>query len=710
MAHRWILCAVLLAPAQEPPHRARLERAAGAAFDLKGPYRESLDAATKNWLLTLPEKHPALLDLMAERDKKPYRELVPASGALPGVYLAAATQVLRVTGNPDLRAALAKFVERMLKLQDRDGYLGPFPKEARFTGRAPNSAEAWDPWGHHHAILGLLLWHEETGDAKALDAAKKAGDLLCSKFLRSGRKLAAFPNPEVNHAPVQALGLLHRRTASSKYGDLARQIVQEFAEKGGPDYVRLALAGKELHEAPKPRWEALASLAGLAEVYRATGKEDLRKAFEHHWWSAVKHERRNSGAFAFSVDPPGSPYRRGPVEPCATAAWIAAGVEMLRLTGESVVADEIELSTLNAAAAALPRAAPGAMTGVPSDGRRARSEELTCCTAGAARGLASVADWALLRDARGLVLNWYGPGTMTASVGGTKVALRQETDYPGDGKVVLEVAPEKPAKFALRLRVPHWSASTSLAVNGTAVEARRGTYAEVEREWAAGDRVELALDLSPHFWAGEREAAGKASIYRGPLLMAYEDRSVPVPRFGPQWKKSDDLWVAGVAGATFEADFEAEGIAWLGKRTEDGGMARILIDGREVARVDQFAPGRGGAFEWEVRGLSAGRHTIKVQVLDEKNPASKGRSVNVRSLTTPGEGPPELDAEGLTFAPARGEGAVLVLDTGTGVRLRDFATAGEDGGEVRTWLRVANLRHALFSRENPLRSSRSTGK
>lgn len=97
-------------------------------------------------------------------------------------------QVLRTTDDPALKAATAQFVERLLPLQAEDGYMGPFPKESRLTGTAPNCPGNWDLWGHYHAMLGLMLWYDETGDLRALEAAGRIGDLLCARFLSTGNQ------------------------------------------------------------------------------------------------------------------------------------------------------------------------------------------------------------------------------------------------------------------------------------------------------------------------------------------------------------------------------------------------------------------------------------------------------------------------------------------------------------------------------------------
>ena len=49
-----------------------------------------------------------------------------------------------------------------------------------------------------------------------------------------------------------------------------------------------------------------------------------------------------------------------------------------------------------------------------------------------------------------------------------------------------------------------------------------GVCLEINRRWEPGDRVSLQLDLALRPVSGAREQLGKVSIYRGPLLLAYD--------------------------------------------------------------------------------------------------------------------------------------------------------------------------------------------
>ena len=527
-----------------PPIMSRIPN---TRFDLDPPTGDYLAGVAEQWLLVAPAANPAMLGMFRDRDRKPLRDLLPWSGEFAGKYLTSAVQLLRLTGDPRLRDHLTDFVSKLVSLQTEEGYLGPWPERYALTGRAPNCVGGrgtWDAWGHYHIMLGLLLWFEDSGSRKALDCAQRMGDLVCGKFLgRKRRRLVDTGSTEMNLAVIHSLCLLYRCRPEQRYLDMALQIVDEFAATGpeGPlagDYLNSAMAGQEFFETPKPRWESLHPIMGLVELHWLTGEERFREAFERIWWSIVKLDRHNNGGFSSGEKAQGNPYHQGAIETCCTVAWAAMSVEMLRLTGDPIVADELELSTLNSVVGLHSHTGRWVTYNTPMDGvrkasahdivfqAREGSPELNCCSVNGPRGLGMVSDWAVMGHEKGLVLNWYGPGSITVPLGtDNHVFLRQTTDYPRTGRILLEVVPFRSAEFDLRLRVPNWSRRTKLRLNGESLSGvQPGTYHTISRKWVAGDRLEVTLDMSLHVWAGQKECRGKASIYRGPVLLTYDRR------------------------------------------------------------------------------------------------------------------------------------------------------------------------------------------
>ena len=515
-------------------------------YAFTGYLKGYLDGVTEQWLKVAPGSNPAMIEMFRDRDRLPRRDMAPWAGEFAGKYLTSAVQILRLTGDPGLRDTIESFVDQLLPLQAEDGYLGPWPARHRLTGRAPNVMRkrgTWDAWGHYHIMLGLLLWYEDSGDGRALRAVERMGDLICRKFLgRPRRRLVDTGSTEMNLAVIHSLCLLYRKTRRPRYLDMALQIADEFAAEGpdGPlagDYIRTALSDAEFYQTPRPRWESLHPIMGMLELYRLTGREDCRDAFERIWWSIVKLDRHNNGGFSSGEKAQGNPYHPGAIETCCTVAWIAMTVEMLRLTGNPVVADELELATLNSVLGFHSHTGRWVTYNTPMDGvRRASahdivfqaregSPELNCCSVNGPRGLGMISDWALMADDNGLVLNCYGPGKMeTALPDGNAIVLEQNTDYPRKGSVRIGVFPARPAAFTLKLRIPSWSARTRVKLNGARVNVPGSGYLILDRKWTRGDTVQIDLNMSPHFWVGEKQCRNRASIYRGPILLTYDRR------------------------------------------------------------------------------------------------------------------------------------------------------------------------------------------
>src|SRR6185295_6746999 len=152
---------------------------------------------------------------------------------------------------------------------------------------------------------------------------------------------------EMNQSLIHILCLLYERTGEDRYLRLAREVEKDWETPPSGDYRRAALAGKEFYQFPKPRWESLHAIQGLAELAFITGDPQYRRAFEQIWWSIARFDRHNTGGFSSGEQATGNPYDPRPIETCCTIAWMAITLDRLRMTADPRAADELELSTWN---------------------------------------------------------------------------------------------------------------------------------------------------------------------------------------------------------------------------------------------------------------------------------------------------------------------------------------------------------------------------
>ena len=573
----------------------------GAKYTFHGFIERRLAANLEQWLLVAPQANPAMLDMFRDRDRLPRRDLVPWAGEFAGKYLTSAVLAYRLDPDPRLRAQLDSFVDALIGGQDEDGYLGPFPRHERLTGRTADGKGAlWDLWGHYHAILGLLLWYRQVGYRPALDAARRAADHICRRFLDSAERVIDAGAEEMNMAISHGLCLLYQETGEERYLRLVREIERDWQTPPAGDYVRTALAGTPFHATPKPRWESLHDVQAILSLYEITRKEDYRRAFEQVWRSIRGDEhqgdRHNTGGFTSGEKATGNPYDAGAIETCCTVAWMALSVDMLRLTGDPTVADELELSTLNATLGAQNATGRWWTYDTPMDGvrkasthdivfqAREGSPELNCCSVNGPRSLGMLSEWAVMQADEGPVVNYYGACAITVGIpGGERVRLTQTTRYPLEGRIELRVELARPETFTLRLRVPAWSRETSARLNGEPLPPpQAGTYLALQRAWRDGDVVTLDLDMAVRAWLGAREAEGKVSLYRGPLLLAYDRRHNAMD--------PDDL-------PTVDPEaLDLTPVAWIGPAPAPWLLVRATAaDGRDLYLCDFASAGATGS-------------------------------------------------------------------------------------------------------------------
>ena len=110
------------------------------------------------------------------------------------------------------------------------------------------------------------------------------------------------------------------------------------------------------------------------------------------------------------------------------------------------------------------------------------------------------------------------------------MTVRCDTTYPLNGHIVWHITSDKPLR--LRIRIPAWAEGASAHLGGDEVKVKLGTYLEVERTWHDTDTLELLCPMKLRTSTGEREQLGKVSIYRGPLLLAYDQSNNPFDEAG----------------------------------------------------------------------------------------------------------------------------------------------------------------------------------
>jgi uncharacterized protein len=518
-------------PAIEWKAKPALESVEKADYQFGGFVGQRLKANLENWELRVPDSNPALVEMFYDRERKPDRKLLPWSGEFVGKYLCTSVLSYRLLHDPRQKELIDRMVQEFISSQGPDGYLGPFDRSNRLTGKN------WDIWGHYWAIRGLLMVHNEFGSPEALDAATRAADLLVATFLNKGIPLTNDESfGQMNYAVIHGFTELYHETGKPEYLEMARWIVSEWDKPGAGLYMRYALAGREMYEFPGDRWESLHDFLGMIEMYHLTGETDFRQAFTNIWGSILKGDRHNTGAATTGEHMTGNPYEIGSIETCCTVGWIDLSVAMLKLTGDSKVADELELTTFNGNIGGQNPSGSWWTYTTPMDGTkeasahtinfqcRAGSPELNCCSVNGPRGMGLIADWAVMRLEGGLALNYYGPLTLKTSTPGRQpLALEEKTDYPVSGKIAIGLSMARPERFELKLRVPVWSAQSHISVNGKAISGvRPGTYVSITQEWKQGDTITLDLDMSLHYWAGEREFEGRTSVYQGPILLTFD--------------------------------------------------------------------------------------------------------------------------------------------------------------------------------------------
>ena len=482
-------------------------------------------------------------------------------------WLEAVAYSLRWRPDPELEALADGAIQTIVDAQQPDGYLDTYYIINGLDRRWTNLKDHHELYCAGHLIEAATAYYQATGKRVLLDAALRLVDHIDSVIGPEEGKLHGYPgHPVIEMALMRLYGV----TKDPRHLKLAEYFVNQrgqsplyfeeetarygnrFLWKDGPlryQYYQAGLPVREQKQAEGHAVRAMYLYSGIADVARETGDESLARACRTLWESATRRRMYITGAigssdygeaFTFDYDLPNDTIYG---ETCAAIGLVFFARRMLALEAKGEYADVMERALYN-----------GVISGMQLDGKRffyvnplevlpiacekdqykrhVRPQRekwfgCACCPPNLIRLLTSLEDYVSTADDATVYLHLYVGGEVKARVRGAELSLRVTTDYPWEGGVRLEAAPEAPTECAVALRIPGWCRSWTAKVNGAPViDAPKDGYLYLKRTWTAGDVIELQLDMPPRFMRSNprvMENAGKVALTRGPIVYCLEE-------------------------------------------------------------------------------------------------------------------------------------------------------------------------------------------
>jgi DUF1680 family protein len=478
----------------------------------------------------------------------------------------AAAYTLQTHPNPEWEAELDEVIDTIAKSQQTDGYLNSYFTLVEPEKRWQNLGMMHELYCAGHLFEAGVAHYQATGKQKLLDVACRFADLIDNTFGTGKRD--GLPG----HQGIElALVKLARVTGEARYMSLAEYFVTTRGESPhvfekelenpelpgglGPYQHHYTRDGKyegtysQAHKPLKEQTEcvghavrAMYLYAGAADIALETDDTDISNALDALWENVEKRLYVTGGVGpsghneGFTQDyelPNFSAY----AETCASIGLIFWAHRMFLLKGESRFIDVLETALYNGALSGVSLDGTGFFYQNPLASRGGRERHAwfgcACCPPNIARLLGSLGQYIYAQSEKDLWVNLYVGGTASATVADdVSLKLTQETDYPWSGDVKITIAPEKPAKFALNLRIPDWCNNFKVGINGESYTANAVSngYLSIDREWQSDDTVELNLDMPvERIYAHPyvRDNLGRSALRRGPLVYCFEDIDNP---------------------------------------------------------------------------------------------------------------------------------------------------------------------------------------
>ena len=466
-----------------------------------------------------------------------------------GKWMHSAMPYLAYSGSEKLGRSVDRGIDQMLATQEPCGYIGNYPDELR-------CGEGWDVWGMKYTLMGLMHYYDAKKSERVLTAARKLCDYVIAELGpggRRGRELWQTGNWSgyASSSILEPVMWLYNRTGEKRYLDFATYLVKGMTEpESGPRLLDLALKGISVADRnghgnvpetdggyvmKRNRWKAYEMMScyqGFIEYWQVTGRKDLLEAAIKTGEDIIREEINLAGGCASSeawfhgASKQHLPYLRLQ-ETCVTTTWMRFCEKLLEVTDDTKWADQLERTFYNAYLGAMKLDGSEFAGYTPLTGNRYHGQHhchmhTDCCTANGPRGFLCFLNGLFTAKGDKATFNYYSSALVKGELAdGRKVAFDMYSLYPRSNRARIVSHTSDAGTVPLRLRIPAWSASTKVKLNGRELSGvKAGGYFTVNHKWELGDIVEIEFDMP----VVAHTLAKHVAFTRGPVLLARDSR------------------------------------------------------------------------------------------------------------------------------------------------------------------------------------------
>ncbi len=502
------------------------------------------------------------------------------SGHSLGHYMSALAAAYAASGNETLKNTLQYAVGELAAIQRKtgSGYIGGLKEKAfsdAFAGKAGiggfNMGDYWVPWYSVHKIYkGLLDAYRLTGNQEALETVDR---------------FAAWAVAGLDSMTDDALQAM----LQCEHGGMNEVFAQLYTITGKAEYLRTAVRFTHklvLNPLEQERDELqgfhantqIPKVTGAAEIYNADpARSEYQTAARFFWDTVVEKRSYAFGGSSISehFEAPGmESLGIKTAEACFTYNMLDLTQKLFLWKPDSKYMDYFENALYNHILG----------TQDPCTGHKTyftstlqghyriygtHDTAWWCCTGTGMENPAKYGEGIYMEDGSSLYVNLYMPSQVEWKTHG--LTLKQETNFPYSASSTLTIVSGE-GKAALKLRVPSWLAGemTVEANDGSRYASAEPGYLNIEREWKAGDRLDITLPMKLRKYTA-RDNASNIAFFYGPVLLAGrfgkeglpQDTIVDETKLNPAtadvpvlWTDSEDIqsWISAKdeAALTFE--------------------------------------------------------------------------------------------------------------------------------------------------------------